>query len=83
MQLQCIVFYYKDGRGRALLEHELLQPKIYRGQLNSSRFKGGGGGRIVATRYLIKLGAYVNVINHKGNTPLYELMKGTMLRRIG
>lgn len=39
--------------------------------------------QINATRYLIKLGADVNVINHKGNTPLHEVMKGTMLRRIG
>lgn len=39
--------------------------------------------QIDAIRYLIGLRADVNVINHKGNTPLDEVMKGTMLRRIG
>lgn len=39
--------------------------------------------QIDATRYLISLGADVTVVNYKGNTPLHEVMKGTMLRRMG
>ncbi|KAJ5797462.1 ankyrin [Penicillium pulvis] len=39
--------------------------------------------QIDAIRYLISLEADVNVINHKGNTPLHEVMKSTMIRRMG
>ncbi|KAJ5549448.1 ankyrin [Penicillium frequentans] len=39
--------------------------------------------QIDAIRYLISLGADVNVINHKGNTPLHEVMKSTMVRKMG
>ncbi|KAJ5538736.1 ankyrin [Penicillium frequentans] len=39
--------------------------------------------QIDAIQYLISLGADVNVINHKGNTPLHEVMKSTMIRRMG
>jgi ankyrin repeat protein len=38
--------------------------------------------QIDAARHLISRGADVNVINHKGNTPLHEVMKGTLLRRL-
>ncbi|OKO96407.1 hypothetical protein PENSUB_10582 [Penicillium subrubescens] len=38
--------------------------------------------QIQAARHLIKRGADVSVVNHKGNTPLHELMKGTMLRHL-
>jgi ankyrin repeat protein len=39
--------------------------------------------QIEATRYLISRGADISVVNHKGNTPLYELIRGTIRRRLG
>ncbi|KAJ5752984.1 ankyrin [Penicillium odoratum] len=38
--------------------------------------------QIDAIRYLLKLGADVNVMNHKGNMPLHEMMKGTMMSKV-
>lgn len=35
-----------------------------------------------AARYLIQHGANVNAVNHQGNTPLHELMWGTLPRRL-
>ncbi|KAJ5937123.1 ankyrin [Penicillium verhagenii] len=37
--------------------------------------------QIDATRYLISRGAGVTVKNHKGDTPLHDVMKGTMIRK--
>lgn len=37
--------------------------------------------QIDAVRYLIGRGANVNAVNHKGNTPLHEVMRGTLNRR--
>lgn len=38
--------------------------------------------QIDAARYLISRGADVKAINHKGNTPLHEVMKSTLIRRL-
>ncbi|PYI08316.1 hypothetical protein BO78DRAFT_428190 [Aspergillus sclerotiicarbonarius CBS 121057] len=38
--------------------------------------------QIDAARHLIRRGADVNAINHRGNTPLHEVMKGTLLRKL-
>lgn len=38
--------------------------------------------QIDTMRYLIGRGANVNSVNHKGNTPLHEVMGGTLIRRV-
>lgn len=38
--------------------------------------------QVDAARHLISRGADVNAINHKGNAPLHDVMKGAMIRRL-
>lgn len=38
--------------------------------------------QVDAVRHLVRRGADVNMINHKGNAPLHEVMKGALIRRM-